>query len=116
MSESTIFCLNQTYQVIKPLGKGSFGTVFLCKDESDKKVAVKKFNVPGHLSNDQIRKILIQAEVEKSQMYHPNILRTFSFEKDKYGDVYQISEYSKIGNLKKFNGSRRSSEPRQEQG
>ena len=103
MSDINTFQLDQTYYVVRPLGKGRFGTVFLCKDEQDKKVAIKKYNVPGHLSNDLIRKILIQAEVEKSQMFHPNLLRTFAFEKDKYGDVFQVSEYSKSGNLKKYN-------------
>lgn len=68
------------YRKVKRIGKGSFGTVFLCidtqsenKEEGDQYVVVKEINVGG-LSDKERRDAVNESKV-LAHLIHPNIIR-----------------------------------------
>lgn len=83
------------YQIVRELGKGSFGTVYFAKRISDgKEVAVKvihcKTNVESNEALDEGRAWL--------KLDHPNILTCFDFFLEKK-DVCFVEEYCENGDL-----------------
>lgn len=82
--------LNQNLTVLKELGSGASGTVYLCnyhKENFSKQVAVKKFIV--HADD---KKIYSEAEI-CSKLIHPNIVQIFNTDKDFDGNLLLIYEY-----------------------
>lgn len=107
--------LNGKYQIIKPLKRGGFSTVFLAKDTKlDIEVVLKKFHLEemeGKLqSTEKASKYSIEQEIKKAIHFnHPNIARYFDFftlsEQDSFGrQTYQVGvmEHIPDGTLKEY--------------
>lgn len=87
------------YNRIKPLGKGTFGIVYLCnRKHNQKKVVVKEIDTD--LKPDQLKAAQLEVKILKS-FSHPNIIQYFdSFYKNKL--FYIIMEYATHGNLHEY--------------
>lgn len=82
--------LNENLTVIKDLGSGAFGQVFLCnyqKDGFSKLVAVKKVN-----NQDNKEKVFKEALIN-SELSHPNIVQIYNVEYDTNNNILFIYEY-----------------------
>lgn len=88
------------FEVIKFLGKGSFGSVSLVKRITDgKQYALKEMDV-AHMNMrdrlDQLNEIRVMASI-----YHPNIVSYFETFVEG-GKLYIVTEYANGGDLDKF--------------
>lgn len=94
--------LNENLTVIKDLGAGAFGQVYLCnyhKDGFNKEVAVKKVN-----NQDNKEKVIKEALIN-SELNHPNIVQIFNIEYDSKNNVLFIYEYIEGISLREFTDS-----------
>lgn len=62
----------EKYQIVEILGEGSFGTVFLIKDQKGKQYALKKIQVDPF----QVEEAMKEIEVSSNFM-HPNLIRIY---------------------------------------
>ena len=85
------------YEVIKPLGKGSFGSVFLVRHISLNQLRAVKV-IPRN--TDNISNDFIEARILK-ELNHPGIPRIFDIEQDK-ANTYLIEEYIDGQSLDEF--------------
>lgn len=87
------------YNRIKALGKGTFGTVYLCeRKHNHKKVVVKEIDTD--LKPDQLKAAQLEVKILKS-LANPNIIQYFdSFYKNNV--FYIIMEYATHGNLHEY--------------
>ncbi|MBX9693647.1 MAG: serine/threonine protein kinase, partial [Cyanobacteria bacterium] len=78
------------YKPISEIGRGSYGSVYLCRDRLlEKKVAVKTLHT---LSAEQL--MLFQEEAKAtSQLNHPNIVTTLDFGATESGVPFMVMEY-----------------------
>jgi serine/threonine protein kinase len=82
--------LNDNITVIKDLGAGAFGQVYLCKYQKDgfsKEVAVKKVN------NQDNKEKVIKEALLNSELNHPNIVQIYNVEFDSNNNILFIYEY-----------------------
>ena len=85
------------YEIIRSLGSGGFGSVFLAKDTwLDIKVAIK---VP-HKQSVELYKLLKEPRLQAA-LNHPNIVRMISAEKEK-NVFFMVMEYVKGRTLEKI--------------
>ncbi|XP_017768234.1 PREDICTED: serine/threonine-protein kinase Nek8-like [Nicrophorus vespilloides] len=86
----------ETYNKLKQLGKGTFGTVYLCERIHNKlKIVVKEIN--GDLDNKQVEVAKNEVAVLKA-LNHPNVIQYYdSYLKN--GTFFIVMEYAKHGNL-----------------
>jgi serine/threonine protein kinase len=78
----------------KPIGKGSFATVFFATDEHKKEYAIKRINV-SQLNNKVNKKFLLELEISL-KLKHRNIVKSKEiFQTDKHW--YIVSEYCNYG-------------------
>lgn len=91
----------QFYQVIKLLGKGSFGKVFLGLQRLTNRLVAMKCLEKNHLKDENTkRKILTEVKILKQLLGHPNIVKVLEvFETKKY--VFFVTEYATNGDLLK---------------
>jgi serine/threonine protein kinase/formylglycine-generating enzyme required for sulfatase activity len=87
------------YQVIRSLGEGGFGRVYLARDtELDRDVAVK---VPVLVESPRL--LDIEAYLEEArilaQLSHPNVVPVYDVGRTKDGRCYVVSKYMKGGDL-----------------
>ena len=88
------------YTVIKTLGEGSFGEVFLCsKKESTIKYVIKKYD-KSKLTEENKKYFDNEISILKD-INHPNIIKLYEV-KEKEKDIYVIEEYCNGGALDKF--------------
>ena len=95
--------INNKYKVIKKIGSGTSGQVFLVLDDEEKEVALKLLN--KNFKTDRIRRLKKEFNIMKS-LNHPNIAEVYDFDYDKIlGNYYFTLEYISGGNINLFNRS-----------
>src|SRR5262247_2029491 len=93
------------YRLIKELGRGGMGTVYLAYDTRlGRQVALKL--LPSHLVNNPERVRRFQREARSvSALNHPNIITIYDFGQED-GRYYIVSEFVEGRTLRNFVGSR----------
>lgn len=92
----------QFYQVIKLLGKGSFGKVYLGLQRLTNRLVAIKCLEKAHFKDESTkRKILSEVRILKKLLGHPNVVKLLEvFENKKY--VFFVTEYATNGDLLKY--------------
>ncbi|MDD5542656.1 MAG: sigma 54-interacting transcriptional regulator [Acidobacteriia bacterium] len=85
--------ITQRYQIIRPVGAGGAGEVFLVEDrwESGRKVALKRLRQEA--LSDRTREGLVREFTALKQLRHPNLCPVFDFGYTDQGDAYFTSEF-----------------------
>ena len=88
---------NLKYQIIRKIGEGSYGSVFLAINSLTKQnVAIKKIN---KIKENEIDDLEIKNEINiLKKLDHPNIVKIYEFY-DTLTDFYIVTEYCKKGEL-----------------
>lgn len=80
------------YTIIRKIGEGGMGQVFLAKNKSiNQYVAIKMLN-PRFSNNPVLRERFRQEAIMLSSLSHPNIVKFLNFVENEYG-VFLIMEY-----------------------
>jgi eukaryotic-like serine/threonine-protein kinase len=88
------------YRVIRPLGQGGFGKVYLASDEYlDRLVAIKVPNPERIIRPEDVEAYLAEARILAS-LKHPHIVPVFDFGRTDDGSCYVVSEYVEGSDLK----------------
>ena len=81
------------YQVVRLLGEGSFGTVYLARDsELSRDVAVKVPRAPALATSGQLEALLAEARLAAA-LRHPAIVGVYDVGRDEDGSVFIVLEY-----------------------
>ncbi len=85
--------ITKRYQIIRPLGEGGMGEVFLVEDlwENARQVALKKLR-RGVLS-EATREFFVREFTALKQLRHPNLSSVYDFGYTPQGDPFFTSEY-----------------------
>ncbi|MCX7636123.1 MAG: serine/threonine protein kinase, partial [Syntrophales bacterium] len=85
------------YRVIREIGRGAMGRVYLAYDERiQRQVAVKELLLPAGLSEGEKREAVERFKREAQaagKLSHPNIVTVYSVEEDSSGNPYIVMEY-----------------------
>ena len=88
------------FRVIRPLGKGSFGSVFLARDDRlERDVAIKVPNTERTLEAESLGAYLREAKIVAS-LEHPNIVPVYDAGRTEEGLCYIVSKFVKGSDLK----------------
>lgn len=80
------------YEVLKRLGKGGFGTVYLAEHpDIDRQVAVKVL----HLEGEELERRFIREARSASRIKHPNVIEVFDLGTTEDGEHYYMMEVLK---------------------
>lgn len=80
------------YRLIRPLGSGGMGQVFLAQNKNiNQLVAIKSLH-PQYANNMALRNRFKQEAVMLSSLNHPNIVKFLNYVENEYG-VFLIMEY-----------------------
>ena len=89
------------YQLIRLLGRGGMGEVYLAKNKNiEQYVAVKAIH-PKYANNPAIRSRFKQEAIMLNTLNHPNIVKFYNFVENEYG-VFLIMEYVEGCTLEEF--------------
>ena len=89
------------YQLIRLLGRGGMGEVYLARNKNiDQLVAVKALH-PKYANNPMLRERFKQEAVMLNSLNHPNIVKFLNFVENEYG-VFLIMEYVEGCTLEEF--------------
>ena len=77
--------------VLKELGSGGMGQVYLAEHMSMKRVVAIKILTPGELSTERRDRFIREIE-SVAKLNHPHIVNVFDFDRDK-GNVFMTMEY-----------------------
>jgi serine/threonine protein kinase len=81
------------YTVVKKLGEGGMGAVYLLQqDQIDQKIAVKVLHGRS-THNDELAQRFMREAKAVSMLTHPNIIRVFIFGRSEDGLIYLAMEY-----------------------
>lgn len=95
------------YEIIRKLGSGQFGTVYLAedpKDPSHEQVAIKVFqNADKDIDmNGFIKEASALLRISQPKISHPNIVKVLAFHYDDTEVPYLVMTYFPDGDLKKY--------------
>ncbi len=81
------------YQVLRPVGRGGMGTVWLCRDEMlGREVAVKQIGaLPGESATDTAR--ALREARSSAALNHRNVVSVFDIVDTKDGNAWLVMEY-----------------------
>lgn len=80
------------YTIIRKIGEGGMGRVFLAKNKSIAQFVAIKMLHPRYASNPALRERFRQEAIMLSSLNHPNIVKFLNFVENEYG-VFLIMEY-----------------------
>ena len=82
------------YRIIRFIGRGGMGSVFLAENKfiSKQKVAIKVIN--ANMSNSFTRQLLKDEAERLAELNHPNIVAFHNYHIDEEGNIYLIMEYA----------------------
>ena len=84
------------FKILKPLGEGGYGSVYLIQHPTWGRIALKKF--PTSSSSDKdLERMKKEADIHKN-LHHPNILRMFDaqFDSEVCGLFLEYMEYGPV--------------------
>ena len=91
----------QDYILVKSLGKGSFGEVFLTrKDKSSKLYATKKIPLT-HLQNKEFRKYINNEIKIMKKLQHDNVIKLYNYCETSH-NLYLMMDYINGGSLSEY--------------
>lgn len=99
--------LADRYRILRVLGEGGFGAIYLGRDEAlDRDVAVKELLRDPTITSPEAwqryqQRFLKEAHV-MSQFSHPHIVSAYTLEADAAGNLYLVLEYVDGGSLKEL--------------
>ncbi len=102
----TIYPKLGRYQVLKVLGQGAFGMVFLAEDPHlDRKVAIKVAKTGVLTGKQDVDRFMREAK-SAAQLRHPNIVPVYEYERLPHSSyiAYQFIEGRTLGDLMKERG------------
>lgn len=80
------------YKIVKKIGQGGMGTVYLAIDQSlNREVAIKKMNEDIKMNEREKQRFLEEARTV-AMLHHPNIIEIYTIFEEK-GDLYLVFEY-----------------------
>ncbi len=80
------------YKIIKKIGQGGMGSVYLAIDQSlNREVAIKKMNEEIKMNEREKQRFLEEARTV-AMLHHPNIIEIYTIFEEK-GDLYLVFEY-----------------------
>lgn len=89
------------YTVIKRIGKGGMGAVYLAESKTTKEIVALKILLPEIAVNEQCRKDFLREAETLKQLRHPNIVELKSSDYSS-GALYIALEYCSGGNLRDY--------------
>ncbi|NSW54150.1 MAG: protein kinase [Anaerolineae bacterium] len=98
--------IDHRYRIVRKLGEGGMGTVYLALDERlEREVALKRLHVMGVMESQREQFIQrFQREAKAMARFsHPNIVHVYDYGQDSQG-VYLVLEYMPNGTLKQHLG------------
>lgn len=85
--------LSERYEIVRLLGKGGMGEVYLAKDTQIKRnVAIKVLNSKLVSNKELVRRFAVEAHAV-SALNHPHIMTVHEFGKTEDGDLFFVGEY-----------------------
>ena len=102
---STVKLLNSRYRLVKRLGEGTYGDVFLAKDtlNENRLVAIKRERFVGHRKEGQnktgIREMSLLQELGSGPAKHPNIVELIDIFQLRDGSPCIVIEFVEKGSL-----------------
>jgi len=97
--------LQNRYLIVRPLGQGGMGTVFLAQDKhlSNRFCVVKKLRLDGFNKDDEKKatKFFEREAMILSSLKHPNVV-TIQDYFEEYGNYFLVMEYVKGDNLQQL--------------
>ncbi|MGC8867174.1 MAG: protein kinase domain-containing protein, partial [Elusimicrobiales bacterium] len=80
------------YRIVKKIGQGGMGTVYLAIDQSlNREVAIKKMNEDIKMNEREKQRFIEEARTV-AMLHHPNIIEIYTIFEEK-GDLYLVFEY-----------------------
>lgn len=80
------------YKIIKKIGQGGMGSVYLAIDQSlNREVAIKKMNEDIKMNEREKQRFIEEARTV-AMLHHPNIIEIYTIFEEK-GDIYLVFEY-----------------------
>ena len=92
---------DKEYKLIKNIGKGSFGEVYLTKKGNSPKLYATKIIPTSNLKNNELKKYLDNEIKIMRQLDHPNIIKLYDI-MDKNEHKYLVMDYINGGSLSDF--------------
>src|SRR5665213_3372805 len=84
---------NERFVLVRPLGRGGMGEVWLAQDERLQVAVALKF-VPSEIRGDAAALDWLRRETVRShQLSHPNIVRIHDLHEDADGTLFIVMEY-----------------------
>lgn len=99
------------YKIIRKLGEGSIGLVYLVEDAQGNQFAIKTFHVTDSTGEEEwafLRKVLVRGAHYLQEMDHKNIVKVHKLYNDKDDDIaYLVMEYVDGIDLKRYLAEKR---------
>ncbi|MEM7314940.1 MAG: serine/threonine-protein kinase [Planctomycetota bacterium] len=88
------------YRLIRPIGKGGFGNVFLAWDKRlERQVAIKIVR-DEYRGDDRAAGLFLREARTIAELEHPNIINVYDAGRTDEGDVYFVMRYCQNGDLR----------------
>ncbi len=95
--------LSPTYQILRPLGQGGMGAVFLAKEQALKRLVAVKVLAPGLAADKKARSRFEREARAAAAISHPNVVRVYSVGETKRTKLpYIVMQYVDGPNLEEW--------------